>query len=93
MFAAQHRSGSSPWRFTRYWTTLACLTSLIAGLMTLSAGHPLHGWLMVLASLVLVKGTVWGRRSRRHTDLPMVAADAVKATSASGNSRKWRKAA
>lgn len=67
------RTGRSPWRSTRYWTTFACLTTLVTGLITLAAGHPLHGWLLVLGSLMLVKGTVWGRRSRRRAGMPMLA--------------------
>lgn len=91
MSAAQTQRGSSPWRFTRVWATLACLSALIAGLLTLAAGHPAHGWLMVLASLVLVKGSIWGRRSRRHTDMPVLTPAPVKVSSAP--TRKWRKAA
>lgn len=91
MSAAANRPGRSPWRHTRYWTTLACLSALGAGMLTLAAGHPLHGWLLVLASLVLVKGTIWGRRSRRRPDMPMLA-QTPETTSAQQN-RKWRKAA
>lgn len=81
----------SPWRRTRYWTTLACLVALVAGLLTLAAGHPVHGWLMVLASLVLVKGSVWGRRGRRHEPMPALTAQAK--SKAAGTTAKWRKAA
>ncbi len=79
MSAAEQGLGRSPWRMTRYWTTLACLACLAAGLLTLSAGHPLHGWLLVLGSLALVKGTVWGRRGRRRLGAPLA-------------QRRWRKA-
>lgn len=87
--AAPPNSARSPWRFTRYWTSLACVTALVAGLLTLAAGHPMHGWLMVLGALMLVRGTVWGRRSRRYAEMPMLT-EAPQPTQAS---RKWRKAA
>ncbi|MFT3857604.1 MAG: hypothetical protein QM742_08945 [Aquabacterium sp.] len=91
MSAAPIRSqGRSPWRRTRYWTTLACLTALVAGLLTLAAGHPMHGWLMMLGALMLVKGTIWGRRSRRHTEMPMLAEHVDTEAAAP---RKWREVA
>jgi hypothetical protein len=91
MFAMQSRSDGSPWRLTRYWTTLACLIALVAGLLTLAAGHPMHGWLTVLASLLLVQGSAWGRRGRRHAEhMPMLTEQAEPSRIAN---RRWRKAA
>lgn len=80
---------TSPWRLTRYWTTFACVAAVLAGLLTLSAGHLMHGWLLILAGLMLVKGTVFGRRSRRPQREHEVAAQQSAATA----DRKWRKAA
>lgn len=89
MPTARTRSGSSPWRFTRHWTTIACLSALAAGLLTLAAGHPMHGWLLVLGSVMLVKGTVRGRRGRRRSDvMPMLTEPPRDA-----DHRRWRKAA
>jgi len=79
----------SPWRRTRYWTTLACVSAVLAGLLTLAAGHPLHGWLMILGGLMLVKGTVFGRRGRRH----LREHEAAMQQTAASAGRKWRKAA
>jgi len=45
----------------RYWTTLACvlaMAAVVAGLLTLSAGQLMQGWLMILGGLVLVTGLV-----------------------------------
>lgn len=81
---------SSPWRRTRYWTTSACIAGVAAGLLTLAAGHPMHGWLLILGGLMLVRGTVFGRRGRRHHPH---AHGHGEAAVASPNSRKWRKAA
>ena len=89
MSSSQHSSIASPWKRTRYWTTLACVTALLAGLLTLAEGHPLHGWLMILGGLVLTRGTVWGRRGRRSGQADLLA-DGAKASAAS---RKWKKAA
>lgn len=90
MSATQHRSSApSPYRLTRYWTTLACVSALVAGLVTLAAGHPMHGWLMVLGSLMLVKSTVWGRGSRRSPEMPML----TEAPESEQARSKWRKAA
>ncbi len=80
---------TSPWRRTRYWTTLACVSAILAGLLTLGAGHLLHGWLLILAGLVLSKGTVFGRRGRRH----LREHEAAVQHTATATSRKWRKAA
>jgi hypothetical protein len=64
------------------------VTAILAGLLTLAAGHPLHGWLLILGGLMLVKGTVFGRRGRRQLREHEVA---VQQTATA--SRKWRKAA
>jgi hypothetical protein len=93
MPASQARS-RSPWQRTRYWTTFACLVAVAAGLLTLAAGHPMHGWLMILGGLMLVRGTVFGKRGRRirlHAHGPGHGQTA--AIGSNNNSRKWRKAA
>jgi hypothetical protein len=87
--AASSRSARSAWRLTRYWTTTACLTALVAGLVTLAAGHPMLGWLMVLGSLMLVQGSVWGRRGRRRSDMPMLTEAGEHSRH---NNRHWHKA-
>lgn len=75
---------------TRYWTTFACVTAWLAGILTLWAGHPIHGALMLVAALVLVKSSVFGRRKK--SSLPL--ADASMPTPASQvPSGKLRKAA
>lgn len=80
---------TSPWRRTRHWTTLACVTAVLAGLLTLSAGHLMHGWLLILAGLMLAKDTVFGRRSRR----PQREHEVAIPQTASAADQKWRKAA
>lgn len=77
----------SPWKLSRYWTTLACVTALVAGMLTLVAGHPLHGGLMLLGSLLLVKGTIWGRRGRRRAAIT-VQAEGVRDESPSTHHRQ-----
>lgn len=74
---------------TRYWTTLACVLAGMSGLLTMLAGHSVHGALLLLAGLVLVKGSIWGRRGKRHAGSEPVAPGSAE----SANSRKWRKAA
>ncbi|MES2091395.1 MAG: hypothetical protein V4532_15670 [Pseudomonadota bacterium] len=49
---------------TRYWSIFICLTALMAGGLTLWAGHAIHGVLMLLAALVLAKGSVFRRRQK-----------------------------
>jgi hypothetical protein len=61
-----------------------------AGLCTLAAGHPMHGWLMILGGLMLVRGTVFGKRGRR---VRLHAHSHAAAITPSSDSRKWRKAA
>jgi len=52
------------WRRSRYWATAACCITLVGGLWALASGHVIHGALLLLAALTLVKGSVWGRRGR-----------------------------
>jgi hypothetical protein len=79
---------ASPWKRTRYWTTLACLACVMGGLGALAAGHPLFGWLLILGGLMLAQRTVLGRRGRRTSRT------ADTALQGGGHpSRKWRKAA
>ena len=79
---------TSQWKRTRYLATMVCTMGLVGGLLTLAAGHPLYGWLLILAGLMLVKSTVFGKRGRRHLH------EAEEALQQSSNAqRKWRKAA
>lgn len=72
----------------RHLTTLACVLACTAGLLTLLSGHAIHGALLMLAGLVLVPGSVWGRRHKpHHLDA------ALQATSSAPATRRWRKAA
>lgn len=66
MHTVPTRSGSSSLRPTRYWNVAACLAVLAAGLLTLGAGHPLHGWLMVLGAIMLARAIAWGGPGRRR---------------------------
>lgn len=72
----------------RHLTTLACVLACTAGLLTLLSGHVIHGALLMLGGLVLVPGSIWGRRHKRH-----LLAAPVLATSAPAATRRWRKAA
>ena len=90
MSASLPRS-SSAWKRSRYWATLACMVALVAGLLTLAAGHPLHGSLMLLGALMLVNSTIWGRRGRRQA--PMPAQEEVARSAPAVASRKWHEAA
>lgn len=72
----------------RHLTTLACVLACAAGLLTLLSGHVIHGALLMLAGLVLVPGSIWGRRRKQHRlDATLLAASSAPAT------RRWRKAA
>ena len=80
---------TSLWKRSRYWTTLACVLASVSGLLTMLAGHSLHGALLLLAGLALVQGSIWGRRGKRHA-----AAESMhEVTVETADSRKWRKAA
>lgn len=79
-------------RRTRHWTTFACVTAWLAGIMTLWAGHPIHGALMLVAALVLVKSSVFGRR-RKSTRAHSTQTSTAVAQHHPGQARKLRKAA
>lgn len=75
-------------RRIRHLTTLACVLACAAGLLTLLSGHVIHGALLMLAGLVLVPGSIWGRRHKQHQlDATLLATSSAPAT------RRWRKAA
>jgi hypothetical protein len=79
----------SPWKRARYWATLALGLTTTAGLLLLANGHLMLGALTLLAALLLVKSSVFGRRAKRiHHD----SAPATSATAAPHRS-KLRKAA
>lgn len=49
----------------RQVTTLACALMALLGLWSLISARPAHGVLALAASLLLVQGSVWGRKARR----------------------------
>lgn len=72
----------------RHLTTLACVLACAAGLLALLSGHVAHGALLMLAGLVLVPGSIWGRRHKRQPlDAGLLTPEGVPAA------RRWRKAA
>lgn len=58
---------SSAWLRSRYWTTASFVGTTLAGIYLLGHGHHLHGALMLLASGVLLRQSLLGRRARRQT--------------------------
>ena len=48
----------------RYGTTVACVAGAAGGVLALLAGHSLHGGLLLLGSVVLLKGSVLGQGGR-----------------------------
>jgi hypothetical protein len=48
----------------RQVTTLACALMALLGLWNLLSARPMHGMLALAASLLLVQGSIWGRRAR-----------------------------
>lgn len=80
---------ASPWRRSRYWATAACCAGALAGLLTLLSGHHLHGGLMLLAALLLVKKSVFARGYRRQA----LEAALLSQPASVSPARKWRKAA
>lgn len=72
----------------RHLTTLACVLACAAGLLTLLSGHLIHGALLMLGALVLVPGSIWGRRHKRQPlDVGLLTAEGAPVA------RRWRKAA
>ncbi len=49
----------------RLITTAACALMALLGLWSLLSARPLHGMLALAASLLLVQGSIWGRKARR----------------------------
>lgn len=72
----------------RQLTSLACVLACMAGLLALASGHVIHGALLLLGGLVLVPGSIWGRRHKHHVaDASLSEPHSVPTT------RRWRKAA
>jgi hypothetical protein len=71
----------------RYLTTLTCVLTALVAMGALSNGHLIHGALLMLAAMVLIPGSIWGRRHRLHATQPSVASAALAVA------RRWRKAA
>lgn len=70
----------------RVLTTLACLLMGCVGIGVLAGGHLVHGGLMLAASVLLLPGTVWGRRHRLHLTQAALASNEPA-------ERRWRRAA
>ena len=49
----------------RLITTGACVLMALLGLWSLLSARPVHGALALAASLLLVQGSIWGRKARR----------------------------
>ena len=50
----------------RLITTGACVLAALLGLWSLLSARPVHGMLALAASLLLVQGSIWGRKARRR---------------------------
>jgi hypothetical protein len=51
----------------RLITTGVCVLMALLGLWGLLGARPVHGMLALAASLLLVQGSIWGRKARRRT--------------------------
>lgn len=49
----------------RLITTGVCVLMALLGLWGLLSARPVHGVLALAASLLLVQGSIWGRKARR----------------------------
>lgn len=49
----------------RLITTGVCVLAALLGLWSLLSARPVHGMLALAASLLLVQGSIWGRKARR----------------------------
>lgn len=49
----------------RLITTGACVLMALLSLWSLLSARPVHGALALAASLLLVQGSIWGRKARR----------------------------
>ena len=50
----------------RLITTGVCVLMALLGLWSLFSARPAHGVLALAASLLLVQGSIWGRKARRR---------------------------
>lgn len=66
MHVSSTPTSRSVWQRSRYWTTASFAGASLASIALLSTGHHLHGGLMLLASVVLLRQTVLSRRARRR---------------------------
>ena len=46
-----------------------CVLAALLGLWSLLSARPVHGMLALAASLLLVQGSIWGRKARRRAPL------------------------
>lgn len=86
---------TSVWQRSRHWATVAFGMAVLGGLLALALGHVIHGALLLLAALPLFKGSVWGRRGRRHRGHTLAErmSDVGQMGGAKSPERKLRKAA
>ena len=71
----------------RYLTTTAFVLTAITALAILANGHVIHGALLMLGAMLLLPGSIFGRRHRQHLT------EAALASSTPAAPRRWRKAA
>ncbi|TAK92954.1 MAG: hypothetical protein EPO09_14200 [Aquabacterium sp.] len=71
----------------RYLTTLACALTALTAVGILASGHVIHGALLMLGAMLLLPGSIFGRRHRQHLS------EAALASSTPAPPRRWRKAA
>ena len=64
----------SMWLRSRWWATLACVLAFGGGLWAAWGQHTLHALLLMAASLLLARGSVWGSRARRRHALALAEA-------------------
>lgn len=71
----------------RYLSTIACMLTALTAVGILASGHLIHGALLMLGAMLLLPGSVLGRRHRQHLN------EATLAPSTPAPPRRWRKAA
>lgn len=54
----------------RVMTTATCVLTGMVGLWSLASDRPVHGVLAMVASMLLLQGSVWGRKARRARVMP-----------------------
>lgn len=64
-----HQSPSLRQRM-RLMTTATCVLTGMVGLWSLASNRPVHGVLALAASVLLLQGSVWGRKARRARVIP-----------------------